>query len=377
MDSRKARGLDIYEKGGQIIKIDESHYRIESQSFNSHYEVSLVRSSWECTCWDFTQGHNCCKHIYAVWFSMSIAEEDKPKSVLEQVKIDTCPYCMSDNTRKKGIRKNDSGNLQKYQCKSCNKHFSTNLGFENMHAAPEAITTAMDIYFAGMSYRKIQRFLKLHGTDVSHVSVYRWVDKYTKIMDGYLKGHRPLVGDKWHADELWIKVRSKQKYLFAMMDAKTRFMLSQEVADSKTKHDARSLLEVGKEIAGKKPLVFVTDGLPSYHDAYKKTFWTHKTPRTEHVSDIHIQNQKRNNNIQERLNGEIRDREKVFRGLKKADSPSVVGMQLYHNYIRPHMGLDGDTPADRAGIIIKGNDKWKTIIQNEALGRKGPAAQAN
>jgi hypothetical protein len=28
------------------------------------------------------------------------------------------------------------------------------------------------------------------------------------------------------------------------------------------------------------------------------------------------------------------------------------------------MALEGDTPADRAGIEIKGNDKWLTIIQN-------------
>ena len=38
----------------------------------------------------------------------------------------------------------------------------------------------------------------------------------------------------------------------------------------------------------------------------------------------------------ERLNGEIRDREKVFRELKKDDSPAIEGVKLYHNYIRPH-----------------------------------------
>jgi hypothetical protein len=66
----------------------------------------------------------------------------------------------------------------------------------------------------------------------------------------------------------------------------------------------------------------------------------------------------------ERLNGEFRDREKVFRGLKKDDSPAITGIRLYHNYIRPHMGLDGDTPADRARIKIEGENKWITLIQN-------------
>lgn len=66
----------------------------------------------------------------------------------------------------------------------------------------------------------------------------------------------------------------------------------------------------------------------------------------------------------ERLNGEIRDREKVMRGLKKMDSPILTGYQLFHNYIRPHMSLDGLTPADKVGIKIEGDNKWITLIQN-------------
>jgi hypothetical protein len=49
----------------------------------------------------------------------------------------------------------------------------------------------------------------------------------------------------------------------------------------------------------------------------------------------------------ERLNGEIRDREKVMRGLKKSDTPIIPGYQIYHNYVRPHEALKGKTPADR------------------------------
>ncbi len=66
----------------------------------------------------------------------------------------------------------------------------------------------------------------------------------------------------------------------------------------------------------------------------------------------------------ERMNGEIRDREKVVRGLKREDSPLIEGMRIYHNYVRPHMGLDGKTPINLAGIQVEGNDKWLTLIQN-------------
>lgn len=58
-----------------------------------------------------------------------------------------------------------------------------------------------------------------------------------------------------------------------------------------------------------------------------------------------------------------RDREKVVRGVKKSDSPLIEGYQIYHNYVRPHMALDGKTPADLCGIQVEGQDKWLTLIQ--------------
>lgn len=66
----------------------------------------------------------------------------------------------------------------------------------------------------------------------------------------------------------------------------------------------------------------------------------------------------------ERMNGEMRDREKVMRGLKIKDTPVLKGYQIFHNFIRPHMGLEGKTPADLVGIKVEGENKWITLIQN-------------
>jgi putative transposase len=84
---------------------------------------------------------------------------------------------------------------------------------------------------------------------------------------------------------------------------------------------------------------------------------------SQHVNAIKLAGST-NNNKMERINGEIRDREKTMCGLKKKDPPILQGMQIFHNYIRPHEGLDGATPAEACGIEIKGDNKWITLIQN-------------
>jgi hypothetical protein len=66
----------------------------------------------------------------------------------------------------------------------------------------------------------------------------------------------------------------------------------------------------------------------------------------------------------ERLNGEIRDREKTMRELKTEDTAILKGYPLFNNYIRPHEALDGKTPSEACGITIEGKDKWKTLIEN-------------
>jgi len=67
---------------------------------------------------------------------------------------------------------------------------------------------------------------------------------------------------------------------------------------------------------------------------------------------------------------EIRDRERYMRTLEKSDTPILTGMQIYHNYVRPHEALNGKTPSDIAGVTVKGENKWLTLIQNASQGHK-------
>ena len=201
------------------------------------------------------------------------------------------------------------------------------------------------------------------GVNISHMSVYRWIDRYVSLMQKYLEQIKPKVSDVWRTDELYVKVKGNNKYLFALMDDETRFWIAQQISDKKNTSDIQPLFKEGKQITGKKPSILISDGARNFHNAYRKEFFTPKNPRTKHIQQMRLQGDKDNNKM-ERMNEEVRDREKTMRGLKKIDTSILRGYQIFHNYIRQHQGLNNMTPAEASGIKIEGKNKWETLIQN-------------
>ena len=362
---REIKGTEIANKQDQIIRIDETHYKVNSQSRDKQHEVVSVESGWSCSCEDRFFRKTCCKHIHAVEVSLEIRETIKQQVTINEIDNQSCPNCDSDNIKKDGIRHNKNYDIQKFKCKNCGKKYSINLGFEKMKASPQIVTSALQLYFTGESLRNTQKFLELQGVNVTHKTVWNWIRKYTNLMEQYLEKITPQISDEWRTDELYLKIKGNKKYLFAMLDSETRFWLSQMVSEHKGNDDVSPMFAEAKSKAKKVPTTLISDGAANFHHAWKKQYkaknFLHK--ETQHHRHIHLSGDM-NNNKMERLNGELRDREKVMRGLKKDDSPIITGMQIYHNYVRPHMGLNDDTPADRAGIKINGKNKWLTLIQN-------------
>lgn len=107
----------------------------------------------------------------------------------------------------------------------------------------------------------------------------------------------------------------------------------------------------------------VTDGLQSYNKAFKKEFFTLRGPRTRHIRNVGFRD-KTNNNLIERFHGTVRERDKVMRALKREGTPIIDGYKVYYNFLRPHMSLNGKTPAEVAGIDLdlEGN-KWLSLIR--------------
>jgi transposase-like protein len=357
------------EESGKLLqnnvkRIDDITYELKSSNGKDVYSILSTELGWVCSCPDHMFRGVKCKHVYAVEFSLELRKSvEQIHKIIEPININGCKYCKSESVVKCGLRKNKNGQLQKFQCKDCNSCFTINLGFERMKHNPHGITTAMQLYFSGESLRNTAKSLELLGVEVSHQTIYNWIDKYTGLMERYLEKITPKVSTAWRTDELYFKVKGNKKYLYALMDDETRFWIAQQVAETKYDADIRPLFQKGKEVADKRPNTLISDGAPNFHVAYNKEFFTIKNPRTRHIRHIRFQGD-HNNNKMERLNGEIRDREKTMRGLKKMDTPILKGFQIYHNYIREHEALKGQTPAEKCGIKVEGKNKWKTLIEN-------------
>ena len=333
---------------------------------DKYYTVSGTGKGLVCECPDNQFRRSDCKHIQVI---KSIIMQNRGYAndefkIMERANLNLCKYCDSGNIIKKGVRKNKKGNIQVFKCLECTRKFTTNFGFEKTRVNETIITGAMQMYFTGMSVRDIADHYELQGVKIAYRTIYNWIARYSKMVSKYLDDIVPRTIDRTcvRADEIWIKVAGKQKYLFASMDDQTRYWLASDMADTKFQHNADTLLEMTKKTIGKAPKHFITDGLPAYMKSSRKVFGKN----TRHSRHIHLRRDM-NNNKMERLNGEIRDREKVYRGLKKIDTPLIDGMRVYYNFTKKHGGLGGKTPAEAAKIKVDGLNKWKTLIQNASL----------
>jgi transposase-like protein len=83
----------------------------------------------------------------------------------------------------------------------------------------EVISVAVRWYLCyGLSYRDVEELLVERGVHVDHVTVYRWVQRFTPEFVEAARPRRPVPGDRWFVDETYVKVAGRWTYLYRAID---------------------------------------------------------------------------------------------------------------------------------------------------------------
>ena len=375
MDSRTKKATVIFSNADSIKKITKNHYTVESQNSDNTYNVKKLPKSdvWTCECNDFhfrlrKSDDKHCKHIKSCIFLTNSIETQNKIEKTDRPKI--CLKCYSTEIIKNGFRKlKDETKRQCYACKTCNYRFILGEnGFSNVTSNPKIISESISLVMSGMSYRNVARHIEsTEQVKISHVSVNNWIKKYTMLIKEYVDSFNPDVSDVWSLDEMYLNVKNTKKtgkgfhdWLWSIVDPKTRFLIATKVSKKREIKDARKIISSAKNIVAKRPNYILTDSLHSYQEAIREEFEN----RTAHVKTKSIKDGFVNRPI-ERVHNEYRENTKTRRGLGNDESAQTFSelLRINHNFVRPHQGLNGKTPAQEAGIDLKlGTNKYRDLI---------------
>ena len=186
----------------------------------------------------------------------------------------------------------------------------------------------------GLSYRDVEELLAERGIEVDHVTIYRWVQRFTPLLADAAGPCRHAVGDRWFVDEIYVKVAGKWRYVYRAIDQHG------QIIDAYV--SARRDLLAARRFSGRttrahgEPVEVVTDRAPALRAAIEGLM----------PAAFHNTEQYANNRI-ECDHGRLKARLRPMRGFKRDHSARVVlrGHALMQNIRRGHyeLGIDART----------------------------------
>jgi transposase-like protein len=184
----------------------------------------------------------------------------------------------------------------------------------------------------GLSYRDVEELLAERGIEVDHVTVYRWVQRFTPLLAEAARFARHAPGDRWFVDETYVKVNGVWRYVYRAIDQYGQvidvLLSARRDAVAARRFFTRALRTL-KVIPGE----VVTDAAPVYPavlDELVPTAWHH----VEQYA----------NNPIEADHGQLKRRLRPMRGLQNDRTAQVViaGHAFLQNLRRGHyeLGID-------------------------------------
>jgi len=208
--------------------------------------------------------------------------------------------------------------------------------FAGFRFPPDVIVVAVRWYLRfGLSYRDVEELLAERSVEVDHVTVYRWVQRFTPLLADAARPSRHSVGDRWRVDETYVKVAGRWRYVYRAIDqfgqAIDVFVSSQRDAKA-----ARRFFQQAISTTRVTPVEVVTDHAPVYPGVLEEL-----TPAAWHPTDQYA------NNCVECDQGRLKGRLRPMRGLKQDRSARLViaGHALVQNVRRGQYELAVEEPA--------------------------------
>src|SRR5258705_5870505 len=177
----------------------------------------------------------------------------------------------------------------------------TSVCLYHRHRFPaEIISHWVWLYFRfALSFRDGEEMLAMRGVSLSYESVREWCLKFGQTYANNLRRRSPRPGDRWHLDEVYLKINGRIHYLWRAVD-QDGDVLDILVQNRRDKKAAKKFFR--KLLKGLRygPRAIITDKLKSYGAAKAEVM-----PSVEHLQQKYPNNRAENSHQPTRLREKV------------------------------------------------------------------------
>jgi transposase-like protein len=210
--------------------------------------------------------------------------------------------------------------------------------FAGFRFPPEVIVLAVRWYlWFGLSSRDVEELLFERGIEVDHVTIHRWVRRFSPLLVDAARFGRHRVGDRWHVDETYVKVAGRWVYLYRAVDQFGQ-VIDVYASNRRDSQAARRFFQHARTVTGVEPREVVTDRATTYPrvlDQLWPAAWHHREQYA--------------NNRVEADHAQLKRRLRPMHGIKTMTGLQVLsaGNAFVQNLRRGHYEIAANEPAGR------------------------------